>query len=131
MKDIKDTLKKCFKKCGEIITTNILLFTFIISNVINAVILRGVTIGVIVDKVFYIKPIIADLTITIFAGAFAYFFKPKSRFKYFFVCSIIFNLVCFINGVYYKNYLSFASFSLLSTASELSGYTDAVINNIL
>ena len=131
MNDIKEACKNGFIKCKEIITTNVLLFTFIISNVINAIILRGMTIGVMVNKVFYIKPIIADLTILILVGAFAYFFKPKSRFKYFFVWSLLFNVICIVNGVYFKNFLSFASFSLLATASELGGYTDAVVTNIL
>ena len=46
--------------------------------------------------------------------------------------SIIFIAVCLVNAVYFKNYLSFASFSLLSTATgELGGYTDAVFENIL
>lgn len=131
MKDIKEACKNGFNKCKEIITTNVLLFTFIISNVINATVLRGMTIGTIVNKVFYIKPVIADLTIVLLVGAFAYFFKPKYRFRYFLIWSIIFNTTCIVNGVYYKNFLSFASFSLLSTASELGGYTDAVITNIL
>ena len=79
MKDIKEACKNGFNKCKEIITTNVLLFTFIISNVINATVLRGMTIGTIVNKVFYIKPVIADLTIVLLVGAFAYFFKPKYR----------------------------------------------------
>ena len=83
-----------------------LLFTFIISNVINAIVLRGMTIGTIVNRVFYIKPVIADITIVMLVGAFAYFFKPKSRFKYFFLWSIIFNTTCIVNGIYYKNYFS-------------------------
>ena len=32
---------------------------------------------------------------------------------------------------YYKNYLSFASISLLGTLSELKGYTNALTDNIL
>ena len=36
-----------------------------------------------------------------------------------------------MQGIYYKNYLSFASISLLTTLSELGGYTDAVFENIL
>ncbi len=127
MKNIKETLKTGFLKFKTIATTNVLLFTFVITTVINSIILRGMT----VNNVFYIKPVIADLTIAIFVGSFAYFFKPKNRFKYFFVWSLIFSLVCIINAVYYKNYLSFASFSLLTTLTQLGGYTDAVVENIL
>lgn len=127
MKNIKETLKTGFLKFKTIATTNVLLFTFVITTVINSIILRGMT----VNNVFYIKPVIADLTIAIFIGSFAYFFKPKNRFKYFFFWSIVFSLVCIINAVYYKNYLSFASFSLLTTLTQLGGYTDAVVENIL
>lgn len=127
MKNIKETLKTGFLKFKTIATTNVLLFTFVITTVINSIILRAMT----VHNVFYIKPIIADLTIAIFIGSFAYFFKPKNRFKYFFFWALIFSLVCIINAVYYKNYLSFASFSLLTTLTQLGGYTDAVVENIL
>ena len=127
MKDIKKSLINTFSKIKTIITTNVLLFTFVVSTVINSIIVRTITI----NNPLYIKPVIADLSITLFIGAFAYFFKPKSRFKYFFTWSIVFSLVCIINAVYYKNYLSFASFSLLTTLTQLGGYTDAVIENIL
>lgn len=127
MKDIKKSFITVFSKIKTIITTNILLFTFVITTVINSIIVRTIT----VNNPLYIKPIIADLTITLFVGSFAYFFKPKARFKYFFTWSIIFCLVCIINAIYYKNYLSFASFSLLTTLTQLGGYTDAVIENIL
>lgn len=127
MKNIKETLKTGFLKFKTIATTNVLLFTFVITTVINSIILRGMT----VNNVFYIKPVIADLTIAIFVGSFAYFFKPKNRFKYFFFWALVFSLVCIINAVYYKNYLSFASFSLLTTLTQLGGYTDAVVENIL
>ncbi len=124
---MKQTFKIGFNKLKTIATTNVLLITFIITTVINSIIVRGMTIG----NFYYIKPIIADLTIAIFVGSFAYFLKPKNRFKYFFVWSIIFILICLINSVYYKNYLSFASFSLLTTLTQLSSYTDAVVENIL
>ena len=127
MKDIKKSIISIISKIKTIITTNILLFTFVISTVINSIIVRTIT----VNNPLYIKPVIADLSIALFVGSFAYFFKPKSRFKYFFTWSIIFSLVCIINAIYYKNYLSFASFSLLTTLTQLGGYTDAVIENIL
>ena len=127
MKGVSETFKSGLKRVKTIVTTNVLLFTFIITTVINSIILRGMT----VENVFYIKPVIADLTIAIFVGSFAYFFKPKARFKYFFVWSLIFSLICIINAIYFKNYLSFASFSLLTTLTQLGGYTDAVVENIL
>lgn len=127
MDKIKETFKTVIKKLKTIITTNVLLFTFVITTVINSIIVRGMTIG----NVAYIKPVIADLTIAIFVGSFAFFFKPKNRFRYFFTWAIVFCLVCIINTVYFKNYLSFASFSLLTTLTQLGGYTDAVMENII
>lgn len=124
---MKDTVKVIIDKIKTIATTNVLLFTFIIGVVINATIVRNNTVG----NFLYIKPMIADLTLALFVGSFAYFFKPKHRYGYFLFWSIVFTLVCIINNVYYKNFMSFASFSLLSTLSELKSYTGAVTKNIL
>ena len=84
-----------------------------------------------VKNQFAIKPVLGDLTFLIAIVSFCYFIKPKKQIRYLFIFSVIFSIVCFINCVYYSNYISFASFSMLSTATELTGYTDAVIQNIL
>ena len=106
--------------------TNVIVTVFIITNLINAIILRVFTVG----NVFAIKPVLADLVVLLFISAFGYVFKPKKQFRYFMVWSIIFTAVCIINCVYYSNYISFASFSLLATSLELGGYTDALENII-
>ncbi len=123
---MKDTLKIALSKLKHIITTNILMITFVITTIINGMIARGMTLG----NAFDIKPMLADMTAALLVSIFAYLFRPKNRFKYFFLWSIIFCLVCLINTIYYKNYISFASFSLLSTASQLGDYTDVVFKNI-
>lgn len=125
--NIKKNLKNIMHKGKEYIGTNILFFTFIITSLINGMIVRNFT----VDNFLAPKPFLADLVIILLLGSFAYFFKPKHRFKYFFVISILLTAICMINAIYYKNYLSFASISLLTTLTELGGYTDAVIDNIL
>ena len=124
---IKRLTLKLFKKIGLYLKTNLLVEIFIIVNLINGMMLRHFT----VKNIFDIKPLLGDLTILITVGAFAHLFKPKNQIKYLFSWSIVFSLVCFINCVYYSNYISFASFSMLTTATELTGYTDAVIQNIL
>lgn len=106
--------------------TNVIVTVFIITNLINAIILRAFTVG----NIFAIKPVLADLVVLLFISAFGYFLKPKKQFRYFMVWSIIFTAVCIINCVYYSNYISFASFSLLATSLELGGYTDALENII-
>lgn len=107
--------------------TNVLFFTFVITSFINATLLRVVT----VKNVFEISPMLADLAVILLIGCFGYLLKPKHQFKYFMTWSIIFTLVCVINSVYYNNYLSFVSFSLIKSASQLGGVTDAVVENVM
>ena len=120
------SLKKILKKIKNYLKTNILMCTFIITSVINGCLLRFFT----VENYFAIKPILADLVFLFIITAFGYFIKPKHQFKYFIIWSIVLTFLCILNSVYYSNYLSFASVSLLKTASELGGYTDAVFENI-
>lgn len=119
-------LKKGIKKVTKYIKTNILMCTFIITTIINECIVRGFT----VQNLSNIKPVIADITVLLVVTAFGYFIKPKNQFKYFISWSVLFTALCIINSIYYSNYLSFASVSLLKTASELGGYTNAVLENI-
>lgn len=123
----KNVLRNVLKKIGQYIETNVLLLTFVVTNVINAVILRYMT----VQNTFAIKPVIADLVVVLFIAAFAYFIKPKYRIIYFIIFSVILDATCIINAIYFKNYFSFASVSLLGTLGELGGYTDAVFENFL
>ncbi len=107
--------------------TNILFLTFIISNLINACLLRFFT----VHNYFELRPLIADITFLVLIGAFAYLFKGKKQYRYFLAISILLTLICIINSAYYNYYTSFTSFSLLSTLSQLAGVTDAVSKNVL
>lgn len=109
------------------VSTNVLFLTFVITSLINAYLLRYFT----VKNYFNIKPIIADLSIILIIGAVGYLFKPKHQFKYFFTWSIIFTLICIINSVYFTNFLSFASFSLLKASTQVIGVSDAVTKNIM
>lgn len=120
-------LQKSLKKFKKYIKTNILMSTFIITSLINGCLIRFFT----VSNYFAIKPILADLIFLFIITAFGYFIKPKHQFKYFLSWSIVLTAICIINKVYYGNYLSFASVSLLKTATEIGGYTDALIENIL
>ncbi len=122
-----EKLKKSLKKIVKYIKTNILMSTFIITSLINGCLVRFFT----VENYFAVKPILADLVVIFVITAIGYFFKPKNQFKYFLFWSIFLTLICIINTVYYSNYISFASITLLKTATELSGYTDAVFENIL
>ena len=124
---LKKRLINLVKNIFVYIKTNLLVEVFLIVNIINGIMLRFLT----VKNQFAIKPVLGDLTFLIAIVCFCYFIKPKKQIRYLFIFSVIFSIVCFINCVYYSNYISFASFSMLSTATELTGYTDAVIQNIL
>ena len=95
---------------------------FIVTSLINGWLLRSYT----VKNYFELKPLIGDLAVLLILGSFGYFIKPKHQFKYFFSLALIFNIMCMINSVYYTNYSSYASLSLLPTIPQLFGVTDAV-----
>lgn len=120
IKGIKSISKRYIK-------TNILFTTFLLSSVINGCLLRFLT----VKNYFDIRPIIADTAVVLIIGAFGYFIKPKHQFKYFFTWGIIFTVLCVINSMYYTNYLSFASFSLLETSLQVVDVGDAVVENVM
>ena len=107
--------------------TNILFMTFVITSLLNGCLLRFLT----VKNFFAIKPVIADLAVILIIGAFGYFIKPKHQFKYFFTWGCVFTLLCIVNSVYYTNYLSFVSFSLIETSLQLVDVTNAVTDNVM
>lgn len=118
--------KKAKKDIIFYLKTNILSLSFLIGSIVNGILIRYFT----VKNYFNVKPILGDLVILLLIIAFGYLIKPKNQFKYYITWSIILTLVCFINCIYYSNYISFISVSLLKTSSELGGYTDAVTNII-
>lgn len=126
-KDFMDFFKSLKKWSKSYISTNILFMTFVLTSLINAYLVRFFT----VKNYFNLKPIVADLAVILIIGAFGYLFKPKHQFKYYITWSVIFVLICVINSVYYTNYLSFASFSLLKSSTQAVGVSDAIIKNIL
>ena len=136
IKKIKEKIKnfdfKAFKKnlkktSKEYFQTNVLFTVFTLSSVINGCLLRFFTVG----NYFAIRPILADLSVVLFIGAFGYFIKPKKQFKYFFSWTIVFTIICIIHSIYYNNYVSFASLSLLGTSTQLGGMDAKVIENIM
>lgn len=134
MKKIPIDKNKIEKKVDKVkvvsknyLKTNILFMTFVLTSLINGCLLRFLT----VKNYFDFRPVIADLAFILIIGAFGYFIKPKHQFKYFFTWGIIFTLMCVINSMYYTNYLSFASFSLLETSLQIVDVSDAVVQNVM
>ena len=107
--------------------TSILLFTFIITNLINGMLLRFLT----VHNFFAIKPVLADLALVLLLGSFVYLFKPKNRFKYLMIVSFLLTAICVINSLYYTYFMSFASFSLIAISLTVVDVGDAVTKNVM
>lgn len=106
---------------------NALMLVFVVSCVINSIILRAYT----VKNYFAIQPVMAELGICVLMSVFGYFIKPKRRIIYYFILSLLFAIMCGANSIYYSNYRSFISFSLLATASQLGGVANAVTGYIM
>lgn len=107
---------------------NALFLTFVFSSLINAYLLRAFT----VKNYISLMPILADMVIIMLVGSVGFAIKnPKKRIIYYCIWSFVFDFVCVANSIYYTNYRSFISISLLSTASQLGGVMDAVTENIM
>ena len=128
-KDLLVKIKNRYKQISVVlyIKTNILFITYVLINLINSWLLRIVTMG----NLFSFKAIISDLAFILVLGSFAYLLKPKKQYRVLMPLTIIMMLTCIINAVYYENYVSFASFSLLSTASFLGDMNGAVVTSLI
>lgn len=120
-------MRRTMKKIKEFICTNKLFLIYIICNLLTSTLLRFLT----VKNYFNIKPFIADLGTIIVIGSFSYLFKTKNRYIYLLIMTIIGSSICFSNSVYYNNYLSFISISLIGSITFLKDVGNAVVDNIL
>ena len=126
IENFKYKLKKSFNKFRMFSVTyaktNVLFISYVLVVLFNSTVLRYFT----TEAFWNIKPVLADAAIALLIGSVGYFFKPKNQFKYFCTWTVIFTLVCFINSVYYNNYYSFVSFSLLATSKQAVGVSNAL-----
>lgn len=114
---------------GGYLKDNILLLAFVFASVLNAFLLRAFTVKFNYSQ---IKPLLADIAVVLLLALISYVFKkPKKQFIYLLILTIIFSVLCTANSIYYTNYKSFISVSLISTASQLGGVMDAVTENIM
>ena len=125
---MKRILKSAPSHIKEYVCNNVLFLTFVLSSLINSFLLRAFTVKFSYNQ---INPLLADIAIVLFIGLFAYCFKPKRRFVYYMIWTCVFALLSAGNSIYYTNYKSFISVSLISTASQLGGVIDAVTENIM
>lgn len=122
----KKGIMNVFKSLKKYLSSNVLLTLFVLTGLINSVLLRYFT----VKNALAISPFLADLAFLLCIGAFGYLFKPKNRYKYYFTLTIIFTIICIINSMYYTNYTSFVSISLIATAFQLFGVSESLENVI-
>ena len=124
MKNGKEKIKKLLK----IIKKDYPVETFfIISNLINGLIIRIVT----VKNGLFISPLLVDLGFLILVSLLSLLIKKEKRIRYFITLSIIFNIVCIVNSIYYHYYSSFASISLIANITFASDVSDAIAENVL
>ena len=126
MNSFKSKLTKTFSKVKTAVTTyvrtNIMFLTYVAVCLFNSTLLRYFT----TESFWNIKPFLADAAVLILIGSLAYFIKPKKRITYYLIWTIIFTAICLINGVYYHNYVSFASFSLLASVGQATKVANAI-----
>ena len=105
-----------------------LLFCFVVTSLINTVLLRFITVG----NFLYFKPFLADLGMLFIFSSFMFLFKTeKGRKKYLLILSLIASIICVVHSVYYTYYSSFASVSLLATSTFVVDVGDAVVEQVL
>lgn len=119
------------KKINVIINTikkeYLLEMLFIVSNLINGLIIRIVT----VQNPLSIPPLLIDLGFLVLLTSLLLLIKKQKRPKYLTIMSMILNIICIINSIYYHYYSSFASLSLIANIAFATDVSDAIIENVI
>ena len=100
--DIKQIKKYTKETIKNIILDNKLVFIYIFGTILNGILLRAFTIG----NALSLRPVLADLVITIIFASFYFLIKKKYRFTYLIIITIISIIVCISNIVYYFDYIN-------------------------
>lgn len=124
---MKERLKKFGAMTKRFIDHNYIMLSFVLGCIVNSYILRAYT----VKNYWAFQPILAEIGMCLVMCTFGYLIKPKKRVIYYTVMALLFAFFCGANSVYYNNYKSFVSFSLLATASQLGGVANAVTSYIM
>lgn len=119
-KEMKKTIVNLIKKYP-------VTLYFIVSSIINATLLRVVT----VKNYFDIKPFLMDIGLILLITGISFLIKDKKRQRYLIIASVILTLICIINSMYYTYYKSYASFSMLATSVFVVDVGDAVVQNVI
>ncbi|MFT3952656.1 MAG: LTA synthase family protein [Oscillospiraceae bacterium] len=127
MKKHMNQLLGYLKKFGAFLKANPLFTTFMAVTLINTYLVRAYC----THNYLAFRPIMADLALTLFIALFGFLVRQKRRFLYYMIANFILTFLCMSNAIYYTNFKSFISISLLATASQLGGVMNAVTENIL
>ena len=109
---IKEFFVTLWNNSKIIFSDNKIVLFYLVGAIINGIILRAFTIG----KAYSIRPLLADLIISLIFVSFYFLIKKKYRFAYLIVISLISSIVCVANVIYYFYYSSFISITFLSFA---------------
>ena len=127
-KKINRIKKFLYKNYVQFFKDNPLFLFFIISVVINTLLLRILT----VKNGLYFKPLFIDLAFVLIISSFAFLFKTsKGRKRFIIGFSIFSTVLCIIHSMYYTYYDSFASISLLATSTFVVDVGDAVVTKVM
>lgn len=123
---MKKKLKKYIKKVGDIVNKYPVIVFYVLSNFINATLLRLFT-----TKTLGFRVLFVDLSFTLLLASISLLLKKSSRNIYYIITSIIMVICCLINSIYYNYYNSFVSVSLLATSVFVKDVGDAVLDVVL
>ena len=127
IKHMKDKIKAIGVRIKGFMSHNYVMMSFVVGCIVNSYILRAFT----VKNYWAFQPLLAELGMCLIFCTFGYLIKPKRRVIYYTIMALLFAFLCGANSVYYTNYRSFISLSMLSTASQLGGVANAVTGYIL
>lgn len=114
------------KNVVEYVVTNRLFISYVIIALLATMFVRKFTVG----TFWSFKPMITDLGMILIIGGLGYFIKPKNQFKYYFLWTIIFNLMCLISSIYYRFFTSFASVGELATVGQTETVTGSIYDRL-
>lgn len=120
---MKKKIGKIREFCQNILKNDLILVFYVVSNVINGVLLRLFTLNT-----FKIRPLLFDLAFVLFLLALSFLVKKKKRNIYYFLTSLFMVIVCIVNAIYHNYYDSFVSFSLLATSVFVKDVGEAVVD---
>jgi arylsulfatase len=124
---MKKKIKSFINKIKNFVLDNKIFFLFVIVNVINDMVLRGITFGKL-DNLFSIVPILSSVALVTLVLSFVYLFKKEFSKKLYLISITVFlTLLCIINSSYYNYFSSYTSISQLVTTKYLGEVKDSLI----